>query len=117
MMEERTTPILYLVVPCYNEEEALPVTAAKLHEKLIAMIGEGLIRPESRMVFVNDGSKDNTWEVITELHQTDPHVQGSRLSRNGETDQWSEDEGFVGAHKRFMIFEWMPGRLKAVYYI
>ena len=40
-----------------------------------------------------------------------------RLSRNGETDQWSEDEGYVGAHKRFMVFEWMPGRLKAVYYI
>ena len=82
MMEERTTPILYLVIPCYNEEEALPVTAEKLHEKLTAMIGEGLIRPESRMVFVNDGSKDKTWEVIEELHRTDPLVQGIRLSRN-----------------------------------
>ncbi len=82
MMEERTTPVLYLVIPCYNEEEALPVTAEKLHEKLTAMIGEGLIRPESRMVFVNDGSKDKTWEVIEALHESDPLVQGIRLSRN-----------------------------------
>lgn len=44
-------------------------------------------------------------------------VMVRRLSRNGETDQWSEDEGFVGAHKRFMIFEWMPGWLRAVHYI
>ena len=82
MMEERTTPVLYLVIPCYNEEEALPVTAEKLHEKLTAMIGEGLIRPESRMVFVNDGSKDKTWEVIEALHESDKLVQGIRLSRN-----------------------------------
>lgn len=40
-----------------------------------------------------------------------------RLSRNGETDKWSDDEGYVGAHKRFMVFEWLPGRLKAIYYI
>lgn len=53
-------------------------------------------------------------------HETEGDLYGvmvRRLSRNGETDQWSEDEGFVGAHKRFMIFEWMPGHLKAVYYI
>lgn len=79
---ERTTPILYLVVPCYNEEEALPVTAEKLHEKLTQLIDEGAILPESRMVFVDDGSKDKTWEVISELHRTDSLVRGIKLSRN-----------------------------------
>ena len=53
-------------------------------------------------------------------HEAEGDVYGvmvRRLSRNGETDKWSEDEGFVGAHKRFMVFEWMPGLLKAIYYI
>ena len=64
--------------------------------------------------------------TVREIHSGHLHHEGEgdlygvmvrRLSRNGETDQWSEDEGYVGAHKRFMVFEWMPGRLKAIYYI
>lgn len=64
--------------------------------------------------------------VVREIHAGHLHHESEgdlygvmirRLSRNGETDQWSEDEGYVGAHKRFMVFEWMPGCLKAVYYI
>ena len=55
---------LYLVVPCYNEEEVLPETSKRLSEKMTSLIENGLIDSNSRVVFVNDGSKDNTWEII-----------------------------------------------------
>ncbi|MBM6853228.1 glycosyltransferase family 2 protein [Mediterraneibacter glycyrrhizinilyticus] len=74
--------ILYLVVPCYNEEPVLPETVRELTKKLNSMIQSGLISPESRMVFVNDGSKDRTWELIEEYHETNPLVSGIKLSRN-----------------------------------
>lgn len=74
--------ILYLVVPCYNEEPVLPETVRELTKKLNSMIQSGLISPESRMVFVNDGSKDSTWELIEEYHETNPLVSGIKLSRN-----------------------------------
>ena len=60
--------ILYIVVPCYNEEAVLPETARRLREKLEALIGAGTVSPDSRVLFVNDGSKDKTWEIITRLH-------------------------------------------------
>lgn len=74
--------ILYLVIPCYNEEEVLPETARRLKEKITALIEKGKIDKKSRIVFVNDGSTDRTWEIITELHEIDRLYSGLNLSRN-----------------------------------
>ena len=73
---------LYMVIPCYNEEEVLPETARRLREKLTALMEAGAISPESRVLFVNDGSKDHTWEIIARLHQENPLFSGVCLSRN-----------------------------------
>ncbi len=73
---------LYLVIPCYNEEAVLPETAKRLREKYDALMSEGKITPDSKIVFVNDGSKDRTWELIEELHESDPVFRGICLSRN-----------------------------------
>ncbi len=73
---------LYIVVPCYNEEAVLPETAKRLRAKLRALIKAGTIGPKSRVLFVNDGSKDATWEIIAKLHQVDPIFCGADLSRN-----------------------------------
>ena len=73
---------LYIVVPCYNEEEALPLTAPVLLDKLEALIAAGLAGPESRILLVDDGSKDTTWEVIKFLHGSSRHFAALRLSRN-----------------------------------
>lgn len=78
----RKPPVLYLAVPCYNEEAALPVTAEKLLEKMQCLAAEGSIMPESRIVFIDDGSKDATWQVISELHEQNPIFCGIALSRN-----------------------------------
>ena len=74
--------ILYIVVPCYNEEAVLPETARRLREKLEALIGAGTVSPDSRVLFVNDGSKDKTWEIITRLHGACSLFSGADLSRN-----------------------------------
>ena len=74
--------ILYIVVPCYKEEEVLPETARRLKEKMNALIQSGKISPESRIAFVNDGSSDNTWEIIKSLHEQDNLFSGINLSRN-----------------------------------
>lgn len=74
--------ILYLVIPCYNEEEVLPETSARLKEKLYDLIGKNKINPRSRIIFVNDGSRDNTWNIIKSLHQKDKLFGGINLSRN-----------------------------------
>lgn len=73
---------LYLVVPCYNEEEVLPETSSRLKEKFTSLIAEGKIGEDSRIIFVNDGSKDRTWELICELHRSDKLFRGICLSRN-----------------------------------
>lgn len=73
---------LYIVVPCYNEEEVLPETARRLADKLRTLMRGGKIGPGSRVLFVNDGSKDRTWDVISRLHQEDPLLCGADLSRN-----------------------------------
>ena len=73
-------PILYFVIPCYNEEEALPLTAPVFRKKLSDL--EGRIAPESRILLVDDGSKDTTWEIIRKLHEEDGHFSGLRLGRN-----------------------------------
>ncbi len=73
---------LYLVVPCYNEEAVLPETARQLESALQSLIDSGRCGESSRILFVNDGSKDRTWALIEELHRTQPHVCGLSLSRN-----------------------------------
>ena len=75
--------ILYMVVPCYNEEAVLGETSKRLREKYDALIGAGLISPDSRVVFVNDGSKDKTWEIISALHDEAPaYFSGINLAHN-----------------------------------
>ena len=74
--------ILYIVVPCYNEEEVLPETSRRLKEKLESLMAAGKISPDSRVLFVNDGSKDKTWEIISQLHEQCPLFSGADLTRN-----------------------------------
>ena len=74
--------VLYTVIPCYNEEEALPETARQLGEKYAALISSGAISGKSRIAFVNYGSKDRTWELICALHQENALFTGINLSRN-----------------------------------
>ena len=73
---------LYMVIPCYNEEEVLPETSRRLKEKVNALIEKGKIDKGSRIVFVNDGSKDRTWEIIKTLHEEDFVFSGINLTRN-----------------------------------
>lgn len=73
---------LYLVIPCYNEQEVLHETARQLKEKMESLKSRNMISDKSRIVFVNDGSKDNTWQMIEELHQSDSIFRGIKLSRN-----------------------------------
>lgn len=75
-------PILYIVIPCYNEQAVLPQTAPMFLAKLTELTQKELIHENSRILFVNDGSKDGTWEIITKLSQEDPHYQGIAQSRN-----------------------------------
>lgn len=74
--------ILYIVVPCYNEEEVLPETSRRLRAKLEGLMAAGKISERSRVLFVNDGSRDRTWELITRLHGGCPLFCGADLSRN-----------------------------------
>ena len=75
-------PVLYIVIPCYNEQEVLPITAPQFLEKLRQLTEAGKIAEDSRVLFVNDGSKDSTWEIISELAKSDPHYIGISQSRN-----------------------------------
>ena len=75
-------PKLAIVVPCYNEEEVLHETTSRLTAKLIRMIDAGLIAPSSYILYVNDGSKDKTWEIISELNKENKYVAGLCLTRN-----------------------------------
>ena len=78
----RKQPLLYIVIPCYNEEKVLPITSGMFLEKINTLAAAGKISPESRVLFVNDGSKDNTWNIITELAAKDEHYIGISQSRN-----------------------------------
>ena len=78
----KNLPILWIVIPCYNEQEVLPITAPMFLEKIEQLEGEGLIHKESRILFVNDGSKDRTWEIIRSLSEEDPRYVGIAQSRN-----------------------------------
>ncbi len=75
-------PIVYFVVPCYNEEEVLPETIKRLNLKLQELISSGKADIKSRMLFVDDGSKDKTWEIISAFSETNIYVGGVKLSRN-----------------------------------
>ena len=73
---------LFLVIPCYNEQEVLPETAKRLREKMAQLCNSGKISTRSRVCFVDDGSKDDTWQIIEQLHREDPLFRGIKLSRN-----------------------------------
>ena len=75
-------PVLYIVIPCYNEQEVLPTTCKMFLEKIESLTAKGKISPDSRILFVNDGSKDDTWKIITELSEKDCRYQGIAQSRN-----------------------------------
>lgn len=79
MKDEKT---LYIVVPCYKEEAVLPETSKRLREKMHALMETGKVSEKSRIMFVNDGSKDKTWEIIQRLHEEDKLFSGVNLSRN-----------------------------------
>lgn len=73
---------IYLVLPCYNEEAVLHETSARLKVKMNQLISENKISKDSRVTFVDDGSKDNTWSIIEELKESDELFAGVKLSRN-----------------------------------
>ena len=79
---EKSLPVLWIVIPCYNEQDVLPITAPMFLEKITQLAQEGLIADESRILFVNDGSKDRTWQIIRSLSSEDPHFLGIAQSRN-----------------------------------
>ena len=76
------SPKLFIVIPCYNEEAALPITASRLTELTDDMLSRNLIDPASRIVLVDDGSRDGTWGVISELHERDRRFEGVKLAHN-----------------------------------
>ncbi|MDR2530083.1 MAG: glycosyltransferase family 2 protein, partial [Oscillospiraceae bacterium] len=74
--------VVYIVIPCYNEQEVLPETSKRVGALLRELINGGQASRDSRVMFVDDGSKDRTWEMIRELHSADPMFAGLKLSRN-----------------------------------
>lgn len=77
-----SAPTLYIVIPCYNEEKVLPITAPVFLEKLMSLIWQNEISDKSRVLFVNDGSNDRTWDIISEFSRSDEHYIGISQSRN-----------------------------------
>lgn len=76
------TSTVYFVVPCYNEQEVLPETSKRLLNKLNQLIAQNKCTDKSRIMFVDDGSKDTTWQIISDLNKSDVHFAGVKLSRN-----------------------------------
>ena len=74
--------ILWIIIPCYNEENVLPITSEQFLDELNELIDKGKISDKSRILFVNDGSKDKTWDIICDLAESDPHYIGISQSRN-----------------------------------
>ncbi len=74
--------ILYITIPCYNEEDVLPETSKRLKEKVFSLVDKGLISEKSRILFIDDGSKDKTWQLITELCNQDDIFSGIKLAHN-----------------------------------
>ena len=98
--------ILYIVVPCYNEAECLPQTAPVFRRKLDDLAKAGLILPESRVLLVDDGSSDGTWELIRSLHEADPAFCGLRLSPN----RGHQNAVMTGASTRVLFTACRPER-------
>lgn len=82
MNNERTLPVLYLVIPCYNEEEVLPETTKRLTEKLHGMVRAQVVHSDSRILYVDDGSRDKTWTLISEYSAAILYVDGVKLAHN-----------------------------------
>lgn len=80
--EDDIKPILYIIVPCYNEEEVLPLTSNLFSSKIEALIQNGKISAKSRIMLVNDGSSKNTWDIICALPQNSHYFLGISQSRN-----------------------------------
>ena len=76
------TPTLYIVIPCYNEQAVLPITAPLFLNKITSLISKNKISQDSKVLFVNDGSKDDTWKIIKSLSNENIHYEGITLSRN-----------------------------------
>ena len=81
-MLHKSEPVLYIIIPCYNEQEVLPITAPLFLQKISNLAAAGKVSPDSRVLFVNDGSKDKTWDIICNLAQQDSHYIGISQSRN-----------------------------------
>ena len=81
-MNKRSKPILYLVIPAFNEEQVLPITTEELTKKLNKLIKDKIINKDSKIMYVDDGSVDKTWELIQEYHKNNKLVNGLKLSRN-----------------------------------
>lgn len=79
---EKMRPVLYMVIPCFNEEDVLNITAPMFLGKLTSLTEKGKISADSRILFVDDGSRDGTWEIIKELSRKSPFISGISLSRN-----------------------------------
>ena len=82
IQRETKLPVLYIIVPCYNEEAVLPVTAPMFAGKIAQLVKDGLIAQDSRILFVDDGSKDATWDILSEYARSNPVFASIRLSRN-----------------------------------
>ena len=82
LISDKKLKVLYLVIPCYNEEEVLPITTEALKLKMNDLISNKKISKESKVLYVNDGSKDKTWELIEQIHEQDNMFCGVKLSRN-----------------------------------
>ncbi len=81
-MNKSKKPILYIVIPCYNEEEVLPITSKAIGEKLSALISAEKVSKKSRILFIDDGSRDKTWDIISELHEKESLFSGLKLAAN-----------------------------------
>lgn len=82
MNDRHPPPLLYIVIPCYNEELVLPTTSCLFLDELLLLIEKQKISPLSRILFVDDGSTDTSWSIIQELAESSPHFSGVALSRN-----------------------------------
>ena len=97
-------PVCYFVIPCYNESEVLPISAPVLREKLSQLIADGRISENSRVLFVDDGSVDDTWKLIAAMHKADRRFTGVKLARNaGEQNAYYAGLASAVRHADVMI--------------
>ena len=78
----KNKPVLYIIIPCYNEEKVLPITAPLFKQEIMKLINRNIISVKSKIMFVNDGSKDQTWNILCELAKKDDCFLGISQSRN-----------------------------------